>query len=374
MDSLFDSLVARYKALKISHPALKAITLAQWMLESGRGSSALAREHLNFGGLKWRSELLGFATPVAYRAHDGLDYYCKFGSLDAFIVGYWRFLARTPYQGWEKEADKGAEAFMRFIGPIYNPAGNAYVNQVLALLPEAEKRLKAARGGSEQPNPAVPGTPVVIVLDPGHGGTAIVGGSSPNNANSPSGEREKDWTLDIARRTRTALLSQALAADRNLNVLLTRETDINIGLSARAAVAREAGAALFLSIHFNGFDGKARGVETLISVNNVNRSDDLAFARVIQRRLLAAWREFDSTTRDRGVKEQSLGVLSDIALGNSIASHPCRACLVEIEFMDTPAVDRLLRLHPDGITAAADNAGRRQHLANALAAALLAQI
>ena len=135
MDSRFDQLVARYKALKISHPALKAVTLAQWILESGRGSSALAREHLNFGGLKWRSELLGFATPVAYRAHDGLDYYCKFDSLDAFIVGYWRFIARTPYEGWEKEADKGPEAFMRFIGPIYNPAGDAYVKQVLALLP-----------------------------------------------------------------------------------------------------------------------------------------------------------------------------------------------------------------------------------------------
>lgn len=374
MDSGFDQLVARYKALKISHPALKAITLAQWMLESGRGRSALAREHLNFGGLKWRSELLGFATPVAYRAHDGLDYYCKFDSLDAFIVGYWRFIARTPYEGWEKEADKGPEAFMRFIGPIYNPAGDAYVNQVLALLPEAEKRLKAARGSGEPPNPPVPGTPVVIVLDPGHGGSAIVGGSSPNNANSPSGEREKDWTLDIARRTRTALLSQALAADRNVSVLLTRETDRNIGLSARAAVAREAGAALFLSIHFNGYDGTVRGVETLVGLNNVNRSDDLAFARAMQRRLLAAWRELDPATRDRGVKEQSLGVLSDIALGNSIASHPCRACLVEIEFMDTPAVEKLLRLHPASITAAADNAGRRQHIADALAAGLLSQI
>lgn len=374
MDPLLDHLCARCKALKISHPALKAVSLAQWLLESGRARSTLAREHLNFGGLKWRAELLGFATPVAYRAHDGLDFYCRFDSVDAFIVGYWRFIARAPYLGWEKEADKGPEAFMRFIGPIYNPAGEAYVNQVLALLPEAEKRLKAARSPAQQPDPPVAGRPVVIVLDPGHGGSAVVGGSSPNNAVSPAGELEKDWTLDIARRTRAALLGRAVAANRSVRVLLTRETDINLGLSARAAVAREAGAALFLSIHFNGYNAAVRGVETLIGTNNVNRSDDLAFARTMQRHLLAAWRSLDSGTRDRGVKEQALGVLSDIALGNALAAQPCRACLVEIEFMDTPAVERLLRLHPDSVTAAGDNAGRRQLIADALAEGLLAQV
>lgn len=374
MDTLFDQLVARYKTLKISHSALKAVTLAQWMLESGRGSSRLAQEQLNFGGLKWRSEMLGFATPVHYLAQDGADYYCRFASLDDFIVGYWRFIARTPYEGWEKEAEKGAEAFIRFIGPIYNPAGEAYVDQVLALLPEAEKRLKAARSPTLPPTPPVPGTPVVIVLDPGHGGSAIVGGSSPNNASSPAGEKEKDWTLDMAKRIRAALLSQAVAANRSIRVLLTRETDINIGLSARAMVAREAGAALFLSIHFNGHDGKVRGVETLIGKNNVNRLQDRAFARAIQRRLLAAWREIDPDARDRGVKEQSLGVLTDLHLGNIGGFHPCRACLVEIEFMDTPAVEKLLRIHPGSSAAAAENAGRRQRLADAMAAALLSQV
>ena len=69
--------------------------------------------------------MLGFATPVEFEAHDGLDFYCKFASLDAFIVGYWKFLSRSPYDGWEERAADGPEAFIRFIGPIYNPAGGA---------------------------------------------------------------------------------------------------------------------------------------------------------------------------------------------------------------------------------------------------------
>lgn len=84
---LFDDLVGRYRAARIAYESLKPVTLAQWMLESGRGTSRLAAEHLNFGGLKWRSEMLGFATPVAYEASDGLDYYCAFATLDDFVAG-----------------------------------------------------------------------------------------------------------------------------------------------------------------------------------------------------------------------------------------------------------------------------------------------
>ena len=47
------------------------------------------------------------------------------------------------------------------------------------------------------------GSPVVV-LDPGHGGSVKVGGSSPNNAVGAGGLLEKDLTLDVA--TRTAAL------------------------------------------------------------------------------------------------------------------------------------------------------------------------
>lgn len=141
---LFQNLAATYAATEIAFPQLKAVTLAQWALESGRGTSALCVQYSNFGGLKWRPEMHGFATPVDYNAHDGLTKYCAFAGLPAFIAGYWHFLTRDPYDGWENHTSSG-EAFMRFIGPIYCP-DHGYVDRVLELLPEAEELLAGSGG------------------------------------------------------------------------------------------------------------------------------------------------------------------------------------------------------------------------------------
>lgn len=379
MKNIFDDLVACYKAINVAFQELKPVTLAQWILESGRGTSELATNHLNFAGLKWRSEMVGYAVPVQYEAHDGIDFYCKFDTLEGFIVGYWKFISRAPYKGWEAKAKEGPEAFIKFIGPIYNPGGPAYVEQILALINEATRRLDEAPViTASLAAPPIAGTKVVIVIDPGHGGTVAVGGSSPNNAKSPSGELEKDWTLDLAKRTRVAVLSKAITVAKNIEVILTRENDINKGLSVRAGIAKEKGAKLFLSIHFNGFNKKVRGAETLVDeLSNVNRNEDLALARTVQSELIKALLEIDPSAEnlpgyDRGVKEQALGVLRDIALGNSVALHPCSACLVEIEFMDVPAVEKLFRLNAQDIEAATKAEMNRQRVAEALAEALLA--
>lgn len=357
--------------------SLKAVTLAQWILESGRGTSKLSREHLNFAGLKWRSEMIGYATPVEYVAHDGIDFYCKFSSLENFIVGYWKFLSRSPYEGWEAYAAESPEAFIHFIGPIFNPIGTAYIERVLNLLPEAGKKLDEAPVVPYLPPlPLIPDAATVIVLDPGHGGIVNINGSSPNNAVSPSGELEKNWTLDMARRVKSALLAKAISARRNIDVILTRETDSNKGLSARANIAKSKEASLFLSIHFNGFNKKVRGVETLIHPANVNMAQDHAFAQAIQNELIMAMRYIDPSTKnlknyDRKVKQQKVGVLNDVALGNTIQNHPTRACLVEIEFMDVPAVDRLFRLKPADAAEAEFTIKNREIIADALANAML---
>lgn len=145
MNKLLEQLVQAYLTATIEFPHLKEITLAQWILESGRGTSDLATKHLNFGGLKWRKEMEGFATPVDYQAHDGPDKYCKFDSVEAFIKGYWRFIERDPYKGWRDRASSG-EDFISFIGPIY--AGDAnYVTKVLNLYPEAQQLFASADHG-----------------------------------------------------------------------------------------------------------------------------------------------------------------------------------------------------------------------------------
>ena len=107
---------------------------------------------------------------------------------------------------------------------------------------------------------------------------------------------------------------------------------------------------LFLRIHFNGFNGSARGVETLIrraSAGNLNPSPDRAFAKRVQKHVVAAIQARDLETRDRSVKSMRVGVVRDEHLGNTEQAPRCRSCLVEVEFIDMPAVNQLLSTGPD---------------------------
>jgi hypothetical protein len=136
------SLIDLYRKTPIEFPNLKAVTLSQWILESGWGSSDLAIKYNNFGGLKYRKGLKDIARKISYPAHDGVDDYCWFETLENFIEGYWRFIDRAPYAGWRRHA-RDAEEFISFIGPIYTPL-KGYGEQVLDLLPKAERLLGAA--------------------------------------------------------------------------------------------------------------------------------------------------------------------------------------------------------------------------------------
>jgi N-acetylmuramoyl-L-alanine amidase len=78
-----------------------------------------------------------------------------------------------------------------------------------------------------------------VVIDPGHGGEDI-------GARAPGGLEEKAFTLDVARRLR-ALLEGRLG----VRVVLTRDDDRALPLDARAAVANNSKADLFLSLHVN---------------------------------------------------------------------------------------------------------------------------
>jgi len=187
----------------------------------------------------------------------------------------------------------------------------------------------------------------VVVLDPGHGGSKKIGGSSPNNATSASGVLEKEMTLDMAKRVQKQLKQIAdLAPGSDIKVHLTRSGDTNLGLSDRAQVAEARNADVFVSIHFNGFNGSVRGTETLIlseANGNVNEAEDRRLAKRIQESMFSAIRKLDPAARDRGVKDgQKLGVLNDVSLGNTRGDHTTRACLIEIEFIDNPDVDKLL--------------------------------
>jgi N-acetylmuramoyl-L-alanine amidase len=191
----------------------------------------------------------------------------------------------------------------------------------------------------------------IVVIDPGHGGTVDVGGSSKNNAESPSGVLEKNMTLRFAFLVRDALQEAAQLGGHDVKIFMTRDTDTNLGLSARAGVAKSKKADVFLSIHFNGFNGTSRGTETLISPKaiNSNHAADKALAQRVQTAAFNAIKAHDANAKDRKVKDQKLGVLNEASLGTK-----ARGCLVEIEFIDVPAVDTLLNLGPGSLQVRAD--------------------
>jgi N-acetylmuramoyl-L-alanine amidase len=89
-----------------------------------------------------------------------------------------------------------------------------------------------------------------IVLDPGHGGR-------DNGATTPGGLREKDLTLDVARRLRRLLL------DQSFEVAMTRDGDEAVSLRQRAQFANSERADLFVSIHVNSVPAReCHAVET----------------------------------------------------------------------------------------------------------------
>lgn len=100
----------------------------------------------------------------------------------------------------------------------------------------------------------------LVVLDAGHGG-------HDEGAVGPTGLREKDLVLDVTRRVARRLVKQGL------RVLLTRRDDRFIALEQRTAVANDAHADLFLSIHANASTSHSpRGIETYFA--SLDSSDE----------------------------------------------------------------------------------------------------
>lgn len=170
--SIWPELIAYARKAHIPAPGLRAVTLAQWILESGRGISDLAQIHYNFAGLKYRPEMAGYATPVPYVANDGPDTYCAFASCQHFILGYWRFISRSPYAGWEAYRDdpQGYITFLHSKGYATDPN---YVAKVMAVLDEAKALLGDASPIGEptvnepdRPNRSELGQTIDDYLDP----------------------------------------------------------------------------------------------------------------------------------------------------------------------------------------------------------------
>ncbi len=157
-------------------------------------------------------------------------------------------------------------------------------NQVAALKPAPAPEPKPNRDGQRSLTRALGLKISRIVIDPGHGGhdTGTIG---------PHGLMEKDLCLDVALRL-GALIEQKLPS---AEVVYTRKDDTFVALEDRTAMANQAKADLFISIHANSsHDHDARGVETFY-LNFATSAESMEVA-----------------TRENALSQSSLRDLQDI--------------------------------------------------------------
>jgi len=168
-----------------------------------------------------------------------------------------------------------------------------------------------------------------VVLDPGHGGSTAVGGSSPNNAVGPTGTKEKDWCLLVATKAAQVLA----AAPYSHRVTLTRTGDTNLSLTDRAKKAKDIKAPVFVSIHFNGdANPQVKGTETW--VHATASADSKLLAASVQQRVQPA-----TGHNDRGIKSSAtLDVLKP-----ALHDLATAACLVEVSFLTQAAEESRLK-------------------------------
>jgi hypothetical protein len=160
-----------------------------------------------------------------------------------------------------------------------------------------------------------------IVIDAGHGGTRPEGKSTPLGAVGPTGLKEKDVTLEVARR---------LAPRFGGAGVLTRSADENLSLGRRIAIARGTGADAFLSIHASGGPPDGRG--TQVWVHERGSENCAALGRSVAAQLV----RFGAGGGE--VRRGALAVLSPDHHARDTA-----ACLVELDGLSDAKGERRLR-------------------------------
>jgi N-acetylmuramoyl-L-alanine amidase len=203
--------------------------------------------------------------------------------------------------------------------------------------------------------------PLVVVLDPGHGGRWPHDG-----AHGRRGLHEKVIALQVAQKTKELLEQQGAT------VILTRDVDDDVPLADRVRIANESSADVFVSIHCNAMEKRedrkvTRGVETyflspdptdaearmLAQLENGGpeavplpkandavtgilndlalgqaRNDSAALAQIVQQHMVRGTR-----SPSRGVRQAPFVVLSGTRMPSA---------LVEIGFISHPREGRML--------------------------------
>jgi N-acetylmuramoyl-L-alanine amidase len=156
-----------------------------------------------------------------------------------------------------------------------------------------------------------------IIIDAGHG-------DFDPGAIGPSGTREKDVNLAVAKYLKTELQNYGAT------VLLTRSTDIFLELSERTDIANRSDYDAFVSIHSNSFSSTSRGTETFYDTSvNFNGVQSKLMAQDVQTALTK-----HVGTYNRGIKDNDFFVTRE----NELPS-----ILVELAYLSNPNEEKLLK-------------------------------
>jgi N-acetylmuramoyl-L-alanine amidase len=193
-----------------------------------------------------------------------------------------------------------------------------------------------------------------IVIDPGHGGDDI-------GVKSAGGAMEKELAMAIARR-----LKGTIEGRLGMRVLLTHEGDNRIGADARAAIANNNKADLFISLHANGSPKPATRGATIFTLSLDRVGEDArrqsqadsavlpVFGGGSREVSLVEWelaqaRHLDGSNAFAGIVEEkmrAIGSLTSVALQRvpmrDLAGTNMPAVLIELGYLSSPDDEKLL--------------------------------
>ena len=143
-----------------------------------------------------------------------------------------------------------------------------------------------------------------LYLDPGHGG------SDPGAQGN--GLQEKDLTFDIALKIRSILENNY----ENIDVRMSRTSDMTKSLSERTNEANAWGADFYLSIHINSFNGSAQGYEDYIHSSLSDNSATARYRDIIHTEVMKL-----NQLNDRGKKKADFHVLRESTMDAMLSEN-----------------------------------------------------
>jgi N-acetylmuramoyl-L-alanine amidase len=160
-----------------------------------------------------------------------------------------------------------------------------------------------------RPKPKDPDAPMVIMLDPGHGGI--------DPGAQRSGVNEADLMLRFAFE-----LQEVLRRTGRYQVLMTRNSDVFVSLEARVAKAHQANADLFISLHADALlEGQAHGATIYTLSEEASDAASQALAERHNRSDLLAGLDLSGTDDRVAQVLMDLARLDNTPRSQALATH-----------------------------------------------------